>query len=269
MKNMANLIEIDLKAKEWIREAGQMIRSSLSKTLTIQTKSNPNDLVTEIDKGVEKFFIRKIHETFPDHKVIGEEGFGDKLEKLDGMVWMIDPIDGTVNFVHMKRNFAISIGIYEEGIGQIGLIYDVIRDELYHSVKGKGVYMNNIPLDPLESVEVPKAIIGLNSTWVTENKRIDPAILGVLVKDLRGTRSYGSAALELASVAAGRFDGYISLRLAPWDFAAGKILVEELGGVVTDLRGNPLNLLEQNTVFVSKPGLHQDIMKNYLNNGKW
>ena len=201
---------------------------------------------------------------YPHHKIIGEEGFGDKLEKLDGIVWIIDPIDGTVNFVHMQRNFAISIGIYENGVGKIGLIYDVIRDELYHTIKGNGVFMNDTILDPLESVEVSKAIVGLNATWVTENKRIDPSILGRLVKDLRGTRSYGSAALELASVAAGRFDAYISLRLAPWDFAAGKILVEELGGVVTDLRGKPLNLLEQNSVFISKPGLHEDILKNYL-----
>ena len=109
----------------------------------------------------------------------------------------------------------------------------------------------------------------MNATWVTENKRIDPSVLGALVKDVRGTRSYGSAAIELASVAAGRLDAHISLRLAPWDFAAGKILVEELGGIVTDLRGKPLKLLEQNTIIVSKPGLHETIMKNYLNNGNW
>ena len=155
---------------------------------------------------------------------------------MDGIVWLIDPIDGTINFVHMQRNFAISIGIYEDGIGRIGLIYDVIRDELYHTIKGNGVFMNNLSFNRLNSVKVSEAIIGLNSTWVTKNKRIDPAILGALVKDIRGTRSYGSAALELASVAAGRLDAYISLRLAPWDFAAGKILIEELGGFITDLR---------------------------------
>lgn len=266
---MPNWKEIDQQAKKWIREAGEIIKQSLSRTLTIQTKSNPNDLVTEMDKAIEQFFIKRIHETYPEHQIIGEEGFGDQVTEPDGIVWLIDPIDGTVNFVHMQRNFAISIGIYENGTGRIGLIYDVIRDELYHAIKGNGVYMNDIPLGKLEPVQVSEAIIGLNSTWVTENKRIDPAILGALVKDLRGTRSYGSAALEMASVAAGRFDAYISLRLAPWDFAAGKILVEELGGTVTDLRGKPLNVLRQNSVLVAKPGLYNEILEKYLNNGNW
>ncbi len=266
---MTNWIEVDLKVKEWVREAGQLIKNSFSKTLTIQTKSNPNDLVTEVDQSIEQFFINKIREAYPHHKIVGEEGFGDQLITEEGIVWIIDPIDGTMNFVHMQRNFAISIGIYEDGVGQIGIIYDVIQDELYHTIKNNGVYMNDVALKPLEEVEVSQAIIGMNATWVTENKRIDPSILGPLVKDVRGTRSYGSAAIELASVAAGRLDAHISLRLAPWDFAAGKILVEELGGVVTDLRGNPLKMLEQNTIIVSKPGLHESIMKHYLKNGNW
>jgi myo-inositol-1(or 4)-monophosphatase len=266
---MTNWIELDLKVKKWVREAGQLIKNSFSKTLTIQTKSNQNDLVTEIDKNTELFFINKIRETYPHHKIVGEEGFGDKLTNEEGIIWIIDPIDGTMNFVHMQRDFAISIGIYENGVGQIGIIYDVIRDELYHTIKNKGVFMNEIALKSLEEVNISEAIIGMNATWVTENKRIDPSVLGPLVKDVRGTRSYGSAAIELASVAAGRLDAHISLRLAPWDFAAGKILVEELGGIVTDLRGKPLKLLEQNTIIVSKPGLHETIMKKYLNNGNW
>lgn len=266
---MTNWTEIDLKAKEWINEAGSLIKKTFSKTLNIQTKSNQNDLVTEVDKETEQFFIRKIRETYPDHKIIGEEGFGDDLASTDGVIWIIDPIDGTMNFVHMQRDFAISIGIYEDGIGQIGLIYDVVRDELYHSIKNNGVYMNNIRLTPLEKGTVSEAVIGMNATWVTENKRIDPSILGVLVKDVRGTRSYGCAAIELASVAAGRLDAHISLRLSPWDFAAGKIIIEELGGEVSDLRGKPLNILEQNSIFISKPGLHQEIMKKYLSNGEW
>ena len=266
---MTNWIEVDLTVKEWVREAGQLIKDSFSNTLTIQTKSNPNDLVTEVDQSIEQFFINKIREAYPHHKIVGEEGFGDQLITEEGIIWIIDPIDGTMNFVHMQRNFAISIGIYEDGVGQIGIIYDVIQDELYHTIKNKGVYMNDVALKPLEEVEVSQAIIGMNATWVTENKRIDPSILGPLVKDVRGTRSYGSAAIELASVAAGRLDAHISLRLAPWDFAAGKILVEELGGVVTDLRGNSLKMLEQNTIIVSKPGLHESIMKHYLKNGNW
>ncbi|MBT2687872.1 inositol monophosphatase family protein [Bacillus sp. ISL-47] len=266
---MTNWSELDTYAKAWVKEAGVNIRNSFSKTLTITTKSNANDLVTDIDQGTEQFFIKKIKEKYPEHRILGEEGFGDKLNDLDGIVWIIDPIDGTMNFVHQQRNFAISIGIYENGEGKIGLIYDVVHDELYHAIKGHGVYMNELKLPPLKETEVSKAVIGLNATWVTENKRIDPSLLAPLVKNARGTRSYGSAAIEMAYIASGRVDAYITLRLAPWDFAAGVIMIEELGGKATTLKGEPLNLLENNSVFVSKPGLHQEIMKEYLNNGNW
>ena len=101
-----------------------------------------------------------------------------------------------MNFVHQKRHFAISIGIFEDGKGKIGLIYDVMQDELYHAFSGKGAYLNNTPLAPLKA-SIEEAIIAINATWVTENRRIDPSILAPLVKRVRGTRSYGSAALEL------------------------------------------------------------------------
>ncbi|MDE3838370.1 inositol monophosphatase [Bacillus methanolicus] len=266
---MTNWKEIDANAKTWIKEAGERIKNSFPKTLDIQAKSNPNDLVTNIDKETEQFFITKIKETYPDHYILGEEGFGDKLNNESGIVWIIDPIDGTMNFIHQQRNFAISVGIYENGSGKIGLIYDVVHDELYHAFKGEGAYMNGKPLPRLEEVSVSEAIIGINATWITPNKRIDPKYLAALVKDVRGTRSYGSAALEITYVATGRLDAYISLRLAPWDFAAGIVIIEELGGVVSSLRGEPINIMEKSSLFVSKPGLHGTIMKKYLRNGNW
>ena len=136
-------------------------------------------------------------------------------------MWILDPIDGTMNFIHQQRDFAISLGIYENGIGTIGLVYDVVHDELYHALKGSGAYMNEIKLPELENAEVDKAILSLNATWLLENDRIDHNLLIPLAKDVRGIRSYGSAALEMVFVASGRLDAYISLRLAPWDFACG------------------------------------------------
>ncbi len=130
------------QAQNWVKEAGDKIRSSFDKTLDIQTKSNPNDLVTNIDKEIEQFFIKKIREIYPNHKIMGEEGFGDRSIKHEGVVWLIDPIDGTMNFIHQQRNFAISLGIYENGLGKIGLVYDVVHDELYHAFRGEGAYMN-------------------------------------------------------------------------------------------------------------------------------
>ncbi|MDZ5470636.1 inositol monophosphatase family protein [Bacillus sp. 31A1R] len=262
-------VEIDNYAKQWIKEAGTRIKKSFDQTLTIETKSNANDLVTDMDKDTEQFFISKINETFPEHKILGEEGLGDELEELKGIVWIIDPIDGTMNFVHQQRNFAISVGVYEDGVGKIGLIYDVVHDELYHAIEGNGAYMNDLRLKPLKEVPIEEAVIGLNSTWVIKNKRIDSNLLAPLVKAVRGTRSYGSAAMEMAYVTAGRLDAYITLRLSPWDFAAGLVLIKEVGGVATTLNGKPINLLEQNSVFISKPGFHQAVLKEFLNNGEW
>ncbi len=266
---MTNWQEVDTYAKRWIKEAGERIKKSFSEDFVVETKSNKNDLVTEIDKGTEQYFITKIKEVYPDHHILGEEGMSSRVENLEGIVWIIDPIDGTMNFVHMQRDFAVSIGIYENGVGQIGLIYDVVADELYHVKKGHGVYMNETKLKPLVPVEVVEAIIGLNATWVTENKRIDPKYLSPLTKDARGTRSFGSACLELAYIAAGRMDAYITLRLSPWDYAAGKIMVEELGGKVTSLRNEELDMLTQNSFFASKPELHEEILHKYLQNGQW
>lgn len=261
--------QIYAQAKEWVYEAGAKIRLSFSETLNIQTKTNANDLVTNIDKEIEQFFIYKIREAYPDHKIMGEEGFGDRLDSLEGIVWLIDPIDGTMNFIHQQRNFAISLGVYENGIGKIGLIYDVVHDELYHAYNGNGAYINEKPLVALKETTVKESILALNATWVMENRRIDHNLMIPLVKDARGTRSYGSAALEMVFVATGRVDAYLSMRLSPWDVAAGAIIIEELGGVVTNLRGEKLNFLKQDSLFTAKPGLHQTILKDYLKDGKW
>ncbi|MFP5111128.1 inositol monophosphatase family protein [Bacillaceae bacterium C204] len=264
-----NWEQIYSHAKEWVNDAGAKIRLSFDKTLNIQTKSNANDLVTNMDKEIEQFFISKIREVYPDHKIMGEEGFGDTLGSLDGIVWLIDPIDGTMNFIHQQRNFAISLGVYENGVGKIGLIYDVVHDELYHASRGNGAYLNDKPLVPIKETPVKESIIALNATWVMENHRIDHNLMIPLVRDARGTRSYGSAALEMVFVAAGRVDAYLSMRLSPWDVAAGAVIIEELGGIVTNLRGEHLNFLSQDSLFAAKPGLHQSILKDYLKEGKW
>lgn len=262
---MPNWEQINTYAKEWIREAGKTLKASFEQELTIQTKTNPNDLVTNMDKEIERFFVERIKTVYPDHRIFGEEGMGDQINDLNGIVWIIDPIDGTMNFIHQQRNFAISIGIYNEGIGLIGLIYDVVHDELYHAVKGQGAYMNEQELQKLRQVAIQESILSVNAFWITENKRIDPEILRPLVRDVRGTRSYGSAALELAYVAAGRIDAYITMRLAPWDFAGGAILIEEAGGKVGDIEGKPLDLVNGGSLFVAKPGLYEEIHVGYLN----
>lgn len=259
--------DVDHKAKSWIEEAGQLLRDSFKSTLNINFKSGYDDLVTNMDKSIEQFFIEKINTMYPDHKVVSEEGFGDEVESEEGILWLLDPIDGTMNFVHQQRHFAISIGIFENGIGRIGLIYDVVSDDLYHCIKGQGAYLNEQLLPELPQKTLDQAVIGLNATWVTKNRRIDPNVLQPLLRKVRGTRSFGSAALELAYVASGKLDSYISMRLSPWDYGAGQILVEEVGGVVSRVDGNPIRLLKQNSVFAANKDIHHIIMSDYIQKG--
>lgn len=257
------------RAKEWVLEAGEMIRSKINEPLEIQTKSNPNDLVTMMDKNTESYFADKIRHQYPEHKIMGEEGYGDEINSLDGTIWIIDPIDGTMNFVHQKRNFAISIGIYHDGVGEIGLIYDVMADVLYSAKKNEGAMKNGEKLPQLSNdVKLMEAIIGLNHLWLCENKLVDEKVIQQLVKKVRGTRSYGSAALEFAYVAEGITDGYLTMRLAPWDIAAGIVIVNEVGGVTTDMEGNPLNLLTNNSVITCNAVLHKQMTQDYLQKGK-
>ncbi len=253
-------------AKAWIYEAGENIRAGIDSPRSIETKSNPNDLVTEMDQQTEKFFAEKIKETYPDHLLFGEEGFGDDIKDLSGTVWIVDPIDGTMNFVHQKRNFAISIGIYSEGTGEIGLIYNVMEDTLYAAKRGEGSYKNETRLPQL-SGERPlnQSILALNTTWLLpENPYVEHKGMENLVKKLRSTRSYGSAALEFAFMAEGIMDGYLTMSLMPWDYAAGAILVNEVGGTVTKADGSPLDLLNKTTVLASRANIHEEILEGYV-----
>lgn len=255
--NMAIWHEVDQAVKQWLKDARKSIVESLESALDIDTKSNANDLVTNVDKETEQFFVKRIKEHYPHHKIVGEEGFGDKIDDLKGIVWIIDPIDGTMNFVHQKRNFYISIGILEDGIGRVGYLYDVILDELYWASKGEGAFFNEEMISPLEEGNINEAIIGFNPASIHSEQAAHTFI--PLLKDVRGARSYGSAAMEFAYVATGRLDAYISLGLSPWDFAGGKIIVEELGGVVTDLQGNPVNMLEKSSILAARPELHKQL----------
>lgn len=257
------------QAKEWVLEAGKHIRAKINEPLIVDTKSNANDLVTTMDKETEAFFVDNIKGKYPEHLILSEEGFGDNLITMDGTVWIIDPIDGTMNFVHQRRNFAISVGIYEDGIGEIGLIYDVMSDILYYAKKNEGAYKNNMKLAPLkQSVKAEEAILGLNHFWLCENRLVDEHIMQKLVKKVRGTRTYGSAALEFASVAEGVLDGYLTMSLSPWDVAAGIVIVNEVGGLTSNMFGGEVNMLKQNSIFTCNPAIQKSVINDYLKKGK-
>lgn len=257
------------QAKQWVLEAGKIIRDKINDPIVIETKSNVNDLVTTMDKETEVFFAKRIKESYPDHLLLGEEGYGDEITSLNGTIWIVDPIDGTMNFVHQKRNFAISVGIYVDGIGEIGLIYDVMADILYYANKGKGAYKNDIKLPNLsESIAIEESIIALNHFWLCENDLVDEEVMQSFVKTVRGSRTIGSAALELAYVAEGVIDGYLAMRLSAWDVAAGMIIVNEVGGITTDRDGQEIDLLNRSSIISCNPQIHSIVIEDFLKKGK-
>ena len=248
-----------------MKEAGERIRRSFFETMEIETKSNANDLVTNIDKETEAFIVKKIHAYDPNFRILGEEGMAhEEIKSLEGVVWIVDPIDGTMNFVRQHRNFAISIAIYEDGVGRAGYIYDVVADELYYAITGEGAYMNGQRLSQLAPVPLHEAIVGINAVWATPNRKIEHEGVIRLLRKLRGTRSLGSATLEIVAVATGRMDSYISLRLSPWDVAAGIIIAHEVGAVSSNLKLAPVNLLAQDTFIVANPSIHREIVEQYV-----
>lgn len=255
-------MEIYKFAYQIIEEAGRIIRDSIDDELHIETKSNPNDLVTNIDKETEAFLTKQILNTYPHHRILGEEGQGRDIEDEAGTIWIIDPIDGTLNFVHQQENFAISIGIFIDGVKYAGFVYDVMNKKMYHCKVGNGAWMNETQLKPLKNSELKSSLISTNPIWLTKDKLAD--IYKPIIDDARSTRAYGSAALDFANVAKGITSAYLTMRLHPWDFAGGLILVEEVGGVVTNQLGEPLNILEANSILIGNKSIHDELLSQYF-----
>lgn len=258
------LQRLDKFAKEMLVEAGRRIRESFSYDLVIETKSNANDLVTNIDRETELFFIEKIKEFDPTHRIIGEEGMSEKVDNLNGNVWIIDPIDGTMNFVKQHRHFMISIGFFVDGVGKLGYIFDVMREDLFYAIADVGAWYNDSPMRKLQPLVIEEAVIGINASWVTPNSKINHEKLIELVHTVRGTRSYGSAAMEIAFVVSGKLDAYISMRLAPWDIGGGTVIAKEVGAIATNLNGDGFDFLSTDTFIIANPHIHQLILDKYI-----
>ncbi len=251
------------QAKYWVEEAGDIIRSKISEDLKIDTKLHKDDLVTEVDREIEKFFVGKIKEKYPEHLILGEEGYGDDITSMNGTIWIVDPIDGTKNFVHQRKNFAISVGIYQNGIGEVGLIYDVMADVLYCAVREEGAYRNGEKINKLkQDTKLEEAIFSFKHEFLCKSKEFNAQVIEDLVSTIRGVRYGGTASLEIAQVVEGTSDAYISQELSPWDVAAGVIILTEVGGVATRNNGDPLNMLEAGTVIVCNEKLKERILEN-------
>jgi len=217
--------------------AGDVVRQELHKVASIPVmRKARHDYVSEVDKASEQQIVREIKRYHPDHAFLGEEG-GAQGES--DHVWIIDPLDGTSNYLHGMPHFAISIALQVKGRTQHAVVYDPMRDEMFSASRGSGAHLNNTRIRVSDRPTLETAIIatafpfrqrGSMSTYT--------GIFSDVFKKVEDIRRYGAASLDLAWVAAGRMDAYFELGLKPWDVAAGALLVREAGGVVSDFDGS-------------------------------
>ncbi|AND79397.1 inositol monophosphatase family protein [Streptococcus pantholopis] len=218
-------------AKTIIREAGQFIRSAMAEKLKIEEKTQFDDLVTNLDKAAQDLLIAKIKSAYPKDNVMAEEN-GVRHPITDGHVWILDPIDGTVNFIVQGENFAVMIAYYEDGVGRFGLIYDVIKDVLYAGGGQFDVYANDKKMLPYQDKPFNRSLISANSSMFAEN------VHGIrdLARQTLGVRIYGGAGISMSQVMSGRLLAYFSF-IQPWDYAAAFIMGEKLGYQLLTLDG--------------------------------
>ena len=246
-------------AIEAAREAGTFLKLSVGKVRNVeQKKGEERNLVSEIDRGAEERIIGIIKRHYPTHAILAEESGGS--EAPADYRWIIDPLDGTTNFLHGVPIFCVSIGVEHKGEVVAGVVYDPCRDELFTAEKGSGAYLNGKRLKVSGSSRLIESLLVTGFPYdIAANP--DAAVerfVGFLMS-AQGVRRLGSAALDLAYVAAGRFDGFWEVYLNPWDMAAGALFVREAGGMTSDMTGAPLNIYQKRVV-ASNGIIHQAML---------
>lgn len=223
------------------RSAGNIIVRSMDRLdrIDISTKTGPNDFVTSVDRAAEEEIIHTIKKAYPDHGILGEESGSQAGTNINDVVWIIDPLDGTMNFVHSFPHFAVSIGVQIRGVVEHGVVYNPVTNELFTATKGSGAQLDGrrIRVSDCQNIDTALICTGFSPRRGKESHEIVMQRLNSVLAHCADIRRTGSAALDLAYVAAGRLDAFWETSLAPWDMAAGSLLVREAGGFVSDFDG--------------------------------
>lgn len=253
---MHPMLNIAVKAA---RRAGSVInRASFDlDKLTIKRKHH-NDFVSEVDHAAEEAIIRTIREAYPDHAFLAEES-GASGESDN--VWVIDPLDGTTNFLHGFPQYCVSIAMLNKGSLTHGVIYDPTRNELFTATKGAGAFLNERRIRVSKRTQLSEALIGTGFPF-REIEHIDEYLRAfkVIAHATAGIRRPGAAALDLAYVACGRYDGFWEMGLSQWDMAAGALLIKEAGGLVTDFDGSD-QYLDKGRIVAGTPKVFAQLLK--------
>lgn len=262
---MSSVDEYYIEILRLVKQAGSIIREKIYQHKDVHTKSCDVDLVTEWDQKVEKLLIGGISSKYPDHRFIGEESTasGEKVELTDAPTWIIDPIDGTMNFVHGLPHTCVSVALLINKIAEIGIVYNPILEQLFTARKGQGAFLNGAPIHVSNEKELHKALVmmEMGTSRNPEKLKIVLKNITLLITHVHGIRSLGSAALNMCMVALGGADVSFEFGIHAWDIAAGDLIVREAGGVSIDPAGGPFDVMSRRTLCASSKELAQQLSK--------
>ena len=224
-------------ASDLARQAGALALSMHRGLSGHDTKSSPTDVVTAADRAAEALLVDGIRSHRPGDGILGEEGASD--DGTTGVRWVVDPVDGTVNYLYGLPQWGVSIGIEVDGAAVAGVVYDPAKDELFTAVRGGGAERNGAPLRCTGATELSQALVATGFGYDARRRAAQASVLPTLLPAVRDIRRIGAGALDLCAVAAGRVDAYYELGLSPWDMSAGLLIATEAGARVGGLRGAP------------------------------
>jgi myo-inositol-1(or 4)-monophosphatase len=248
-----------LKTAQILAEAaGEHIRQSASQLRQVDYKGRA-DLVTDVDRRAEEIILDGIRRTYPEHAVLAEESGGNAVQS--DFRWVVDPIDGTTNFVHGYPFFAVSIAVQYRQETVAAVVLNPVLGELFSAIKGAGAHLNGNPIAVSPTSELSRALVATGFPYSLGNRwQHSMTLFEAFYRNSHGVRRDGSAALDLCCVAAGRFDGFWEYELNPWDIAAGLLIVQEAGGKTTDFSDNSSGLYDRQ-VLASNGRIHSEMLQ--------
>lgn len=255
---MHPLLNIAVKAA---RRAGSLInRAALDRSVLEVRAKRANDFVTQVDKAAEAAIIEIIRKAHPDHAILAEES-GASASKSREYCWVIDPLDGTTNFIHGFPQYCVSIAVQHRGATAHGVVYDPAKNELFTASKGRGAFLDDRRIRVTRCAQLKDALVGTGFPF-KELSRLDLYMkhLNHIMQHSAGVRRAGAAALDLAYVAAGRLDAFWEMGLSAWDMAAGALLIQEAGGLVGDLAGES-GYLENGDIAAATPKVFPELLR--------
>jgi len=241
------------------QKAGRMLKENLGRSIHIEYKDNNLNLVTEMDKRAERMITEHLKRRFPAHNIIAEEG--TRINQKSEFLWIIDPLDGTTNYAHRIPWFAVSIALHGKGDPLVGVIYNPSRDEMFTAISGEGAYLNGLPMRVSTREDVSSSLLCTGFPYYIREKpdRVINNMRKFLLKT-GGVRRFGAAALDLAYVSAGIYDGFWEEGLKPWDTAAGILMVEEAGGRITNFKGENYKVSDD-AIVASNGRIHNGMLE--------